>query len=74
MNAFSHDEKAQPKAYALKVIRDTHASWLASHGAIRSERRGRRATSFGIMSSPSMSEMGLTSNGSNGSIAAAPAQ
>ena len=72
LNAFSHDEKAQPKAYALKVIADTHASWVASHGLIRSERRGRRATSWGLMNSPSMSEMGLTSRDSAEKLSQAP--
>lgn len=57
LNAFSHDEEAQPRAYALKVVADTHAAWRKSHGAIQKTNIGRSGTGYGILSSPSMSEL-----------------
>lgn len=59
LNAFSHKEQAQPRAYALHVIADTHAAWKKSHGHIVKQLVGRSGTGFGILSSPSMSELGL---------------
>lgn len=59
LNAFSHDEKAQDRAFALKVVRETHAMWEKSHGTIQREHAGRRGTSYGVMNSPSMSELDI---------------
>ncbi len=59
LNAFALEERAQDAAYARKVIADTHAAWVKSHGAIRKDLKGRSGTGHGILSSPSMSELGL---------------
>jgi inorganic pyrophosphatase len=59
VNAFALEERAMPREYALKVIADTHEAWVKSHGHIRNKHLGRSGTGFGILSSPSMSELGL---------------
>ena len=63
LNQFALEERAQPRAYALKVIREMHEAWVKSHGQIQAEKAGRRGTSFGVMSSPSMSELELSKPG-----------
>ena len=62
-DAAALEERAQPRAYALKVIREMHEAWVKSHGQIQAEKAGRRGTSFGVMSSPSMSELELSKPG-----------
>ncbi len=59
VNAFALEEAAQDAGYARRVVADTHAAWVKSHGAIRKDLKGRSGTGHGIMSSPSMSELGL---------------
>jgi inorganic pyrophosphatase len=59
VNAFALEEAAQDAAYARRVVADTHAAWVKSHGAIRRDLKGRSGTGHGIMASPSMSELGL---------------
>jgi len=57
LNAFALEERAQDRAYALKVIQGTHEAWIKSHGV--KSNMGRSGTGFGILSSPSMSELQL---------------
>lgn len=59
LNQFSHEEKAQDKAFALKVIRENHEAWEKCHGAIQRERKGRGGTGYGVLNSPSMSELDI---------------
>ena len=59
LNAFALEERAQDAAYARRVVADTHAAWVRSHGAIRKDLKGRSGTGHGILASPSMSELGL---------------
>ena len=57
-------------AHALcgsQVIAETHEAWRRSHGAIQKKLIGRSGTGFGIMSSPSMSELEAQKAAENGS-------
>ena len=57
LNAFALEERAQDREYALKVIQGTHEAWIKSHGV--KSNMGRGGTGFGILPSPSMSELNM---------------